>query len=491
MAVTEADKQFIRLSRVSPRYFILKMWGLTAQKKGEPFIKGKQYTWQQNELFEAVEAAIQGRAKKRIAIRSGHGTGKSSSVAMLILWFLFIHKDAQVSCTAPTGEQMHDVLWKEIALWLGRMPEKIKTLYDWQTGYIRMVERPETWFARARTARKENPEALAGMHGEWILFVIDEGSAVPDEIFNTAEGALTGPNVLVIMPSNATRLVGYYYEAFHRDKESWQNLHFNSEESPIVDKSYVHRIIEKHGKDSDEYKIRVLGDFPAEDAVDDKGYVPLLLRTDYRLIPISQNRFIGRKRMGIDPSGEGNNFTSFAIRDAFQARVVYKEQISEPKQIAQRALQLISDYGIDFCDVWVDNFGEGANVAQEVALQGSNESMQARVNAVNVGDPAEDKEHYLNIRAEASWRMKKWLKAGGELVETKDVEQQALSLRYRRMTGKGSRIQMMPKQEMKKAGYESPDDMDAIMLTFVEEDNFDTPKAKVKKTYTPRTEYGG
>lgn len=509
--ITELDKQFVRLSRVSCRYFFLRMWGLVPQPVRpefaefikshpsdewtndmfQPFEKGKHFTWQQNLLFEAVDKAMQGLAKKRVSVRSGHGVGKSAALAMLIIWYLFCWKDAQVPCTAPTGEQMHDILWKELSLWLGRLPEKIKNLYEWQSGYLRMVERPETWFARAKTARKENPEALAGVHGDHVMMAIDEGSGVPDEIINTAEGALTGENVLVITISNPTRLIGWFYDSHHKDKANWQTLHFNSEQSPIVDKSFVDRIIQKHGKDSDEYKIRVVGDFANEDAVDDKGFVPLMVRGDFKVVPNSAIRFGGRKKMGVDPAGEGSNKTKIWVRDAFQAKCVFSEQISNPKQIAQKVIQNCIDYDVDFCDVWVDNFGEGANVAQEVALLGSNDQQQARVNAVNVGDNAEDKEHYLNIRAEASWRMKQWFKAGGEAGETSEIEQQALSLRYRRMTGKGSRIQMMSKELMRKEGYESPDDMDAIMLTFVEEDNFEPAKSKVKKTYTPATMYGG
>ena len=108
---------------------------------------------------------------------------------------------------------MYDVLWKELVKWLKLMPEQIQGLYEWSNTYIRVKERPETWFARAKTARKEAPEALAGVHGDYVMFVIDEASGVPEEIFNTAEGALTSSDILVIMISNPTRLIGYFYEA--------------------------------------------------------------------------------------------------------------------------------------------------------------------------------------------------------------------------------------------------------------------------------------
>ena len=163
-------------------------------KKGwfQPFVKGEEITWQQLAILLSVEAAITRRSQNRVSIRSGHGIGKSTTLSWLLLWFLFCFKDAQIPCTAPTSDQLNDILWKEVQIWMNRMPKEIAELYDWSNDYIRMLESPKTWFARARTARKESPEALAGIHADHVLYLVDEASGVPDEIFNTGEGALTG-----------------------------------------------------------------------------------------------------------------------------------------------------------------------------------------------------------------------------------------------------------------------------------------------------------
>src|ERR1700728_4609463 len=49
--------------------------------------------------------------RRRVSIRSGHGTGKSAFEAWCIPWFLSCHFPAKVPCTAPTSHQLHDVLW--------------------------------------------------------------------------------------------------------------------------------------------------------------------------------------------------------------------------------------------------------------------------------------------------------------------------------------------------------------------------------------------
>lgn len=451
--------EILGLYKKSPITFIRDMWKLTPQTS-DTFIKGSHISKDQMQILLAVENALAGKAPRRISIRSGHGTGKSCTLAWLVLWFLFSFKDAQVPCTAPTSEQMYDVLWKEIAKWLRKMPDQIQQLYEWSSSYVRMVGAPATWFARAKTARKEAPEALAGVHGDHVMFLIDEASGVPEEIFNTAEGALTEENILVIMISNPTRLMGYFYDSHHSDRENWQTLHFDSSYSPLVDHKFVNRILEKHGMDSDEYKIRVLGEFPREDALDDKGFAPLLKREDIHET-IDGEMATRTLKMGIDPSGEGRDETIWVVRDRFKAKIVAREKVSSPKTIAQKTLTLMEFYEIPGENIFVDNFGVGANVAQEMGLAG------VRVHAINVGVKADDEERFRNLRAESFYRIKEWLRQGGELVKNEGWKE-LLYIKFKRNL-KGL-IEIMSKDMMRKEGIPSPNIADALMLTFIEED---------------------
>jgi hypothetical protein len=257
---------------------------------------------------------------------------------------------------------MHDILWKELSLWIGRMPEEIAELYEWTSSYIRMKEKPSTWFARAKTASKESPEALAGVHGKYVMFVIDEASGVPDNVFEVAEGALTEEHVIVLMISNHTRTTGYFHNSHtskenskYGDKEHWHTLSFNSEQSPIVKHEFVERIISLYGADSSEYRVRVQGKAPHEGALDSKGYVPLFLERDLNMCP--DNDFIGTRRMGVDPAGEGNDTTEWVIRDNYKAKVVASEKVSNEKTIAQKTLTLMDFYEVQPEDVYIDNFG--------------------------------------------------------------------------------------------------------------------------------------
>lgn len=481
------DLELYKRFQKEPLFFIEKVWGLKPQPLKpeyaedieyieleefkvewfEPFIKGKHITWQQYLLFMAVQRAITGKSKKRIAIESGMGTGKSSGIAMLILWFLFTHKDAQVPCTAPTSAQMHDVLWKEISLWLSRMPKPIQSLYEWSSEYIRIAERPNTWFARARTASKDRPEALAGVHSDFVLALADEASGVPEEVFRIGEGVLTGDKVYVILISQHTRLTGYFHDAFNSDKKNWQNLRFNAEQSPIVDNQFVERIVEKYGKDSDEYRVQVLGESPKADAVDNKGYVPLFMETDVRYC--EDMGFIGTKWLGVDPAGGGNDEAMWVVRDEFHSEVVAREKISDENSLLRTTLAVMQMLQIYPQNVFVDDFGVGsklvANLAKQSVLIGSTR-YPCYVKGVNTGDlceDEEDKERFANMRAYLAWKIKEWVKKGGMIKKDK-TNNEMFSIRYK--ANMRNRIQIMSKDDMRKEGYASPNFFDALALTF-------------------------
>lgn len=502
--VTEVDVEIYMKMEQSILYFIAQVWGFVPQKvkeeyqtqfklglllKGdawktfceqvqpfwfEPYQEGLNMTWQQALVCHGIDKALKGEVPLRISIVSGHGIGKSMMLSLIILWFLFVHPDSQVACTSPGSEQLYDVLWKELKKWIEKMPEGMADMYIWESTHIRMKEAPQVWFARAKTASKENTEALAGVHADWVLIAVDEASGVGEPIFETMEGALTSGNILVFIISNGTRSIGYFYDTHHKDKDMWQNYAFSSLDSPRVDQKYVDSIISKYGSDSVQYAIRVEGRFPDEGIMDDKGYVQLFNEKDLHFVDPDHNwKPIGRPIGALDASGEGQDKSEWAVRDRQRAAIVAEEDTSNAAGMAIKSLTVCSKYDINPSDFVIDNFGEGANVAMEIALATQNTKGGAwRVTPMNVGDPCEnddDKLQFVNQRAEMYWKMLRWCRAGGEIMDTPRLKDQLLSIRFKRTTT--GRIQMMSKVEMKKIGFPSPDKADAIAMTFLRNDS--------------------
>lgn len=495
---TPEEVKLFKSMRKSPIFFIEKMWGLKPQpvkdeykiplqvilfltgrdwvegiEKIKPdwfhtFEKGKHITWQQWIILLGVEKAIRGEASRKISIASGHGIGKTAALSWIILWFLFVNYNSQVPCTAPTADQMYDVLWKELNLWITKMPEGIKGQYDWGKDHIRMRESPETWFARAKTSSKENSEALAGVHAEHVLTIADEASGVEERIFNTAEGAWTSGDILVILISNPTRTEGYFFDTHHKLKANWQTVQFSSIDSPVVDREYEANIAERHGRDSQEYGIRVLGKFPNEGGMDDSGYVSLYADAEINVqVDFGElTKFHGTVVMGVDPAGEGDDKTSFYLRDHTKAKKLHEERISNPRGIAEKILTFMEKYKIIGFNVVVDSFGVGADVAKEVALISKGTVNVYSVNVGELPDMESDQELYSNKRAEMYYKQRIWFKSGGEMVEDNNTKEELKTIKFKRNT-KG-KIQIMPKNDMKKKyGYKSPNDADAFALTFL------------------------
>lgn len=217
--------------------------------------------------------------EKRITVRSGHGIGKDACVGgVAIPWFLITHAgqvgsgvmSCKVVCTAPTARQLSDVLWSEIAKWM--MGSAIADEFVIQKDKIFHKDYPKTWWCRAittstRQSKEEQAEALAGLHEEHMLIVVDEASGVPDPVYIPLEGALTKEDNKVILIGNMTRNSGYFYDThFHPViSKQWKKLHFSSEKSNNVEPSYCQYMATKYGITSNVYRIRVLGEPPLED----------------------------------------------------------------------------------------------------------------------------------------------------------------------------------------------------------------------------------
>lgn len=224
---------------------------------------GVEPTWQQKQLLTQLPDG------KNFAIRSGHGTGKSASLSWILMWFLLTHPASKVVCTAPSRRQLFDILWAEVYHWYKRARfQELIQLLDIQSEIIRVGSRKD-WFARAvavsvQQSPEEQAELLAGYHADHVCVIVDEASGVPDPVFRPLETYSTTPSCKIILAGNPTRLEGYFYNVFNEDSSGvrWTKLHWDSEESPLVDSAWINEMKLKYGEDSPTYLIRVKGQFP-------------------------------------------------------------------------------------------------------------------------------------------------------------------------------------------------------------------------------------
>lgn len=449
---SEEEKALYQRYSKDPFLFIHHMWGLVPMRMDEKFVKGKHITRQQALIVQAVKLAANW-GKRKISIRSWHGIGKSTIVAMLIIRFLFCYPKCRVPCTAPTQQQMYDVLRSELSQRIKKMPEPIADMFERSADYVRMKEDPDYWWARAKTGKKENTEALVWVHADSVFIVVDEASWVPDEIFEAGKGAMTWPFWILLMISNPTRTEGYFYRSHHSLKEQFHCKHFSSNDSPIVS-SITEDIISEYWVDSDVYRVRVLWEFPTDNGMTDDGYINLINESDCTFVPIWP---IKPTVMGVDPAWQGRDQTILVARDNFYMKILSRQQTSTEIGIAELVATNASSWDIPIENIIYDNFWVWANVGLEMSNLG-------RPIGLNVGKKANNPWMFENIRAEIYRRLREWIKKWGVLIGNKEQRKDLFMIKYKRnLNGK---IKIMPKDEMRKKYGKSPDVADAASLSF-------------------------
>lgn len=405
---------------------------------------------------EALNALDNG---KNVAIRSGHGVGKTSCMAWIVIHAVATHGFAKVPCTAPTGHQLRDLLWAEIAMWLNR--SKIKDMLTWTATSLSVKGFEESWFAVARSCSV--PENLAGFHAPKLLYVVDEGSGVADNIYEVIDGALTTANAQMVMAGNPTQRSGYFYNAFHKNRSSWHCLHVNSETSPRVTKAYCDGMAAKWGRDTDIYRVRVLGEFPEAES---NTFIPLPL-VEAAILRYKRNaerELSGIIEMGVDVARYGDDETVFCVRQGFRIIHLEPHRGWSTTKTSGRAVQLVNQYNVS--TIRVDDTGVGGGVTDNLR-----ESISGcRIVPSNFGGPGN--KHYANATG-VMWGNLRDLMQSEEL-ELPDDDDLAgeLTTRRFRLNSKGL-IVLEDKDDMKKRGLPSPGRADAVSMAF--EDNYVVP----------------
>ncbi|MDE2022271.1 MAG: hypothetical protein KGI71_05175 [Patescibacteria group bacterium] len=395
--------------------------------------------------------------RRKVSIRSGHGTGKSALMAWSILWALSCFARVKVPVTAPTAHQLQDVLWSELATWHRRMPDELRAEFEWKADRFERADARAEAFAVARTARKEQPEALQGFHAETVLFLIDEASGVPEEVFQVAEGALSTRGAYVLMAANPTRMEGYFHASHHAQREQWAALHWNGEDSPLVSPEYVADMAAKYGVHSAIYRIRVRGDF----AGNPDGVIPM----DWIESAVGRDvQAFGPIVWGVDVARFGADRTALAKR---RGNVLLdKVQAWRGKDTMQTAGMLKEAFdrlpGAERpVSIYVDVIGLGAGVVdrcQELGLP---------VVGVNVAESPAIADQFMRLRDELWFKCRDWFAARDVCIPDDQALIAELSLPNYRVESSGKK-KVQSKEELKKLGVTSPDLADALVLTFAQ-----------------------
>ncbi len=422
---------------------------------------------------EQIDMLNSVRDNRMTTVKAGHGVGKTTSLSWLILWFTFTRPFPKIPCTAPTMHQLRDILWAELSKWLYKS-KLLQELFKWTVERYALKGQEEKWFAVARTATQ--PDAMQGFHGESLLFVVDEASGVNDKIFEPILGALTGQDTKFVMMGNPTKTVGFFYDSFTKNRAMFNCLTLNAENSNRVSEDFVKSIIELYGRDSDPYRVRVIGEFPKSQP---DTFIPL------ELLERGVNRFAdGDKRnesevislsLGVDVARFGDDESTIYLSKEFangewESTQVETLPTNTTVELTGRTkahiYSLNQRYPTITVNVNVDGTGVGAGVVDE--LDSNHGNLNYVVNEFTFGGDGgtlvDEPIRYSNNTGLIWGNIKRLLLADKLAIENDNELISQLSGRKYSLTEDGF-IQLERKKEMKKRNVSSPDRADGLGLS--------------------------
>ena len=399
----------------------------------------------------------------RVAVRSGHGVGKTTGDAWAAIWWTVTRPYSRVVVVAPEFQrQVKGVLFAEIRKQIRRSRRRLPL--DPLTSRVVVSGHGEEWGVLGMPATE--PDRLEGVHAEGgVLLIIDESKGVPAAVYDALQGALTGhAENAVLITSTPGPPSGFFYELCTTHRASWKVHHIPSTDSSLVDPAWVEARREDWGEGSPLFLARVMGIFPEE------GEGSLFRLSD---LEAAVDRELERPEktpgtvLGVDCARFGPDRSAIAKwtgprLDSIETRKGL--DVMEVASWVQSAILRLRPGAVR-----IDEIGIGAGVVDRVRqLNAGLPGLRTEVTGVNVGSRAEKADVFLNVRAEALWRLRQAFEQGTVSIARAAWSDQLIAElaahRYR-YTANG-RIQIEDKDDIKKRVGRSPDLADAVALGY-------------------------
>lgn len=426
----------------------------------EELFKVKPDIWQ----AEALEAFPH---HSRIATKACKGPGKTAVLAWLGWNYMLTRPHPMCGATSISGDNLKANLWTELARWYDKS-DLLKYGFEQTKSTIFCREHPKTWKLEARTWAKDADQtqignALAGIHAEYVLWLLDESGDYPDSIMPICEGIFAGNPIEahIVQAGNPTRLGGPLYRACTSAKRLWYVVEITADpddpkRTPRVSVEHARDQIEQYGADNPWVLVSIFGRFPPANfnALIGPDEVAAAMKRYYSDFHIGK----APKILGVDVARQGDDASVIGKRHGLQMFKFLKYRNIDSTQGAGIVAREWTDFGADGCFIdMTGGFGSGW-YDQLIQLR------RAPIGVQFAGD-AHDKGRYFNKRAEMAFDFVAWIKRGGALPQD---DRLAAALTQTTYTFKGDRFLLEPKDSVKlKIGY-SPDEFDAGMMTFAE-----------------------
>jgi hypothetical protein len=416
---------------------------------------------------------------KSVAVKAGHGVGKSLLVSILIChWIDTRYPNAFVASTAPSTAQIGGIVWREVRKHYANIARRHKDgLIDHELpGYITADNQWKTadgvilGFGRKPPDNKED-DAFQGLHDAYVLAVGDEAVGLTEEMIDALSNITSNADSRRILIANPTNPASHFAKIFKEDTGAWSLHSISVLDSPnftdekndlppetlakLTDPSYVEDKKKEYGENSARYKARVLGEFAFDtgetlftEDVTNKGI-------DTDITPSSETRPV----LGCDVARFGDDSSVVYSYWDGKLRFVSSWEKSPTTETALKIHRAAIDEGAG--EVRIDASGVGGGVVDEVVRLSEGRYVVIEM----IGSAASpDKRQWHNARA-FWWDKTRELMSHRKIdldVMDERVRDEFLSVEYKfsKVTG-GLLIES--KDDMRARGMKSPDYADAAV----------------------------
>lgn len=496
-------------------------------------VLGESYTTDVHLVMESV------RDNPITIARSANAVGKSHCAARLAMWFFSVFPDSKVFVTAaPPVENLKRILWGEILsivernedFFAGFQRRSMKINRN-ASSFVDCLTIPTSGTIEAREAK------FSGKHAPHMLFIVDEGDAVPDEVYKGIESCMSGGMARMLIMFNPRSPSGPIYI---KERDGLANvIHLSALDHPnvitgedvypgAVDRETTVRRInqwtrELRPEEKEDERCFTVPDFLVgcvATALDGKEYPPLppgvrvIEEPEFSYMvlglypPQGETQLINRAwvddaqarwkiyveqhgdvppanvqpllaidvaELGVDNNVACRRYTSFVPRMEFWSGV-------DTDVTAQRARVLYNKYNARI--LFVDATGVGSSVAPSVIRMERAENLKTKMRAVSVkvaGNPSPGSEieqgEFYQLRDQLWWLCREWLRTDVTSMLPPDpyLAEELCAATYS-IPPQHGRIKVLGKDVMRLQLKRSPDRADALCLTFTP-----IPIAKVMK----------
>jgi hypothetical protein len=378
--------------------------------------------------------------------------------------------------------QVRAILWNEINALHARakddkgnplLPGRVNQTEWWIDGYMAGIGRKPADYA---------PETFSGLHAEHLLVIIDEAGGVPNEIWTGVDTLATNEGSVILAIGNPDDPQAHFKSVVENantpEGNGWMVIQIPAWETPnlsgeicapifrkvLITEQWVEDHRRDWGEDSALWSAKIAAEFPDESSMTIIRVADVTAALngaeDFDPEELARYKRLNQVQLGVDIAASETGDET-VIRERVGRKILrrWSIQSEDPQEISDLIIEAQMQSGATL--IHLDATGVGFGFVGDLRRRLPNVAIMPFIAAAM----ADDKKQFVNRRAEAHWytreMMRKQLLDLSEMEDDGTLIKELTSVRYKIVKGK---IQVEPKDEVRKRIGSSPDDADALHL---------------------------